>query len=230
MGGFPRGGSSPLRRMMKGLQKRAFRRRPAKAGLSSFGDQSVGREYPGVYAYESKQERAIANDDADHACADDDCALTPRLASAAPTVQLAGRAASEDERSGAARVRQRIPGASTRREHERRQANREKRVREKHPRDGGLMLALGSAPTRPSGRAAPAGGARRQVPGEVPQSRHRRAARRGHSRQPREHRPHRHRAVQAHRRARQAGRTRQSGYGRGCAGRAHARRAVLRRL
>jgi len=38
-------------------------------------------------------------------------------------------------------------GASARREHARRRTNREKRVREKHPRVGGLMLALGDAPS-----------------------------------------------------------------------------------
>jgi len=49
-------------------------------------------------------------------------------------------------------------GASARREHERRHANREKRVREKHPRIGGLMLALGDAPTHETVWARGAGG------------------------------------------------------------------------
>jgi hypothetical protein len=49
-------------------------------------------------------------------------------------------------------------GASARREHERRHANREKRVREKHPRVGGLMLALGEAPTHETVWARGAGG------------------------------------------------------------------------
>jgi hypothetical protein len=49
-------------------------------------------------------------------------------------------------------------GASARREHERRHANREKRVREKHPRVGGLMLALGDAPTHETVWARGAGG------------------------------------------------------------------------
>src|SRR3954454_24729381 len=38
-------------------------------------------------------------------------------------------------------------GASARREHERRRANREKRVRDKHPRIGGALLALRDDPT-----------------------------------------------------------------------------------
>lgn len=37
-------------------------------------------------------------------------------------------------------------GASARREHERRKANREQRVRDKHPRIGGLVLALSDEP------------------------------------------------------------------------------------
>ena len=49
-------------------------------------------------------------------------------------------------------------GASARREHDRRHANREKRVREKHPRVGGLMLALGEAPTHETVWARGAGG------------------------------------------------------------------------
>jgi Nuclease-related domain len=39
------------------------------------------------------------------------------------------------------------PGASARREGERRRANRERRTREKHPHTAGLRLALGKAPT-----------------------------------------------------------------------------------
>lgn len=39
------------------------------------------------------------------------------------------------------------PGASARREHQRRRANREKRVREKHPRIGGALLALSKDPS-----------------------------------------------------------------------------------
>lgn len=38
------------------------------------------------------------------------------------------------------------PGASARREHERRRANREQRTRERHPRIGGALLALRDAP------------------------------------------------------------------------------------
>jgi hypothetical protein len=38
-------------------------------------------------------------------------------------------------------------GASARREHKRRRANRQKRVREKHPRIGGALLALSDDPT-----------------------------------------------------------------------------------
>lgn len=49
-------------------------------------------------------------------------------------------------------------GASARREHERRQANREKRVRSKHPRIGGLLLALGDAPRHETAWARGAGG------------------------------------------------------------------------
>ena len=49
-------------------------------------------------------------------------------------------------------------GSSARREHARRLANRGKRVREKHPRVGGLMLALGSAPTHETVWARGAGG------------------------------------------------------------------------
>ena len=49
-------------------------------------------------------------------------------------------------------------GASARREHARRLANREQRVREKHPRIGGLMLAVGSAPTHETVWARGAGG------------------------------------------------------------------------
>jgi len=57
----------------------------------------------------------------------------------------------EDIHSGTA-------GASARREHERRHANREKRVRAKHPRVGGLMLAVGDAPTHETVWARGAGG------------------------------------------------------------------------
>lgn len=39
-----------------------------------------------------------------------------------------------------------VPGASARREHERRRALREQRVRERHPRIGGLLLGLRDAP------------------------------------------------------------------------------------
>jgi hypothetical protein len=42
------------------------------------------------------------------------------------------------------------PGASLLREHERRQRNRENRTRKAHPRVGGLLLALGSAPPHES--------------------------------------------------------------------------------
>jgi hypothetical protein len=40
-----------------------------------------------------------------------------------------------------------VAGASARREHERRKANREARVRQKHPKTGGLGLALADDPT-----------------------------------------------------------------------------------
>jgi hypothetical protein len=49
-------------------------------------------------------------------------------------------------------------GASARREHARRRTNREKRVRDKHPRVGGLMLALGDAPSHETVWARGAGG------------------------------------------------------------------------
>jgi Nuclease-related domain len=42
------------------------------------------------------------------------------------------------------------PGGSLLREHERRQRNRENRTRKAHPRVGGLLLALGSAPPHES--------------------------------------------------------------------------------
>jgi hypothetical protein len=51
-----------------------------------------------------------------------------------------------------------IAGASARREHARRQANREKRVHDKHPRVGGLILALGDAPPHETVWARGAGG------------------------------------------------------------------------
>jgi len=50
------------------------------------------------------------------------------------------------ERGNDQRVADGTAGASARREHERRKANREKRVRDKHPRIGGLILALGEPP------------------------------------------------------------------------------------
>jgi len=49
-------------------------------------------------------------------------------------------------------------GASARREHERRKVNREKRVREKHPRIGAALLALGDDPTHEAVWARGAGG------------------------------------------------------------------------
>jgi hypothetical protein len=49
-------------------------------------------------------------------------------------------------------------GASARREHERRRANRERRVREQHPRTGGLRLAWREAPTHETVWARGAGG------------------------------------------------------------------------
>jgi hypothetical protein len=52
-------------------------------------------------------------------------------------------------------------GASARREHERRRANREKRVREKHPRLGGVLLALGNEPAHETAWARGAGGEER---------------------------------------------------------------------
>jgi hypothetical protein len=52
-------------------------------------------------------------------------------------------------------------GASARREHERRRANRETRVREKHPRLGGILLALGNEPTHETAWARGAGGEER---------------------------------------------------------------------
>jgi len=39
-----------------------------------------------------------------------------------------------------------VPGASARREHERRRAARDKRVRDKHPRTGGFLLAMSDEP------------------------------------------------------------------------------------
>jgi hypothetical protein len=52
-------------------------------------------------------------------------------------------------------------GASARREHERRRANREKQVREKHPRIGGALLALSDDPTHETAWARGAGGEER---------------------------------------------------------------------
>lgn len=52
-------------------------------------------------------------------------------------------------------------GASARREHERRRANREKRVREKHPRIGRGLLALSGDPTHENVWARGAGGEER---------------------------------------------------------------------
>jgi len=49
-------------------------------------------------------------------------------------------------------------GASARREHERRRANREKRVRERHPHIGGALLALRDDPTHEAVWARGAGG------------------------------------------------------------------------
>lgn len=49
-------------------------------------------------------------------------------------------------------------GASARRAHGRRKATRESRVREKHPRLGGLMLALRAAPRHETAWATGAGG------------------------------------------------------------------------
>jgi hypothetical protein len=49
-------------------------------------------------------------------------------------------------------------GASARREYDRRRANRERRVREKHPRIGGLMLALADDPSHETAWARGAGG------------------------------------------------------------------------
>lgn len=50
------------------------------------------------------------------------------------------------ERRDDQRISDGTAGASARREHERRRANREKRVHDKHPRIGGLILALGEPP------------------------------------------------------------------------------------
>jgi hypothetical protein len=67
------------------------------------------------------------------------------------------------------------PGASARQEGERRRANREKRMREKHPRTADLRLALGRAPaheraweTGAQGEEALAGSLARRCPGVVP--------------------------------------------------------------
>jgi len=49
-------------------------------------------------------------------------------------------------------------GASARREHERRRTNREMRVREKHPRFGGMLLALSNDPNYETVWARAAGG------------------------------------------------------------------------
>lgn len=53
------------------------------------------------------------------------------------------------------------PGASARREHERRRANREQRVRDKHPRVGGAVLALSGDPVHEQAWATGAGGEER---------------------------------------------------------------------
>ncbi len=52
-------------------------------------------------------------------------------------------------------------GASARREHQRRHANREQRVRDKHPRIGGVLLALSDDPTHETVWARGAGGEER---------------------------------------------------------------------
>lgn len=52
-------------------------------------------------------------------------------------------------------------GASARREHERRKANREQRTRAKHPRIGGLLLAIKDDPTHEQVWARGAGGEER---------------------------------------------------------------------
>jgi len=51
-----------------------------------------------------------------------------------------------------------IPGASARREGERRRANREKRTRERHPRIGGFLLAIQDEPRHERAWARGAGG------------------------------------------------------------------------
>ncbi len=51
-----------------------------------------------------------------------------------------------------------IAGASARREHERRRANREKRVRQKHPHIGGLLLRLADEPQHETAWARGSGG------------------------------------------------------------------------
>jgi hypothetical protein len=52
-------------------------------------------------------------------------------------------------------------GASARREHQRRHANREQRVRDKHPRIGGVLLALSDDPTHETVWARGGGGEER---------------------------------------------------------------------
>src|SRR4051794_15509835 len=49
-------------------------------------------------------------------------------------------------------------GASARREHARRRANRERRIRQKHPRLGGAILALSGEPTHQEAWARGASG------------------------------------------------------------------------
>jgi len=65
-------------------------------------------------------------------------------------------------------------GASARREHERRKANRERRARERHPRIGGLLLLLQDAPSHErawargaSGEKAVAGSLARRLGSDV---------------------------------------------------------------
>lgn len=66
-----------------------------------------------------------------------------------------------DDFERAAELQTGTAGASARREHERRKANREQRTRDKHPHIGGLLLALRDDPTHEQVWARGAGGEER---------------------------------------------------------------------
>ena len=85
------------------------------------------------------------------------------------------------------------PGASARREYERRQAKREARIREKHPKLGGLILAVTDEPQSTKAWDTGAVGEERlgQKLNELASDTAPRPPRPPHPRHPREHRPHR---------------------------------------